>query len=262
MRIITWNVNSIGIRIDRLIALLRRHQPDVVCLQELKCEDIKFPFEAIKAAGYDAATLGQKSYNGVALLYRIATVGAAPATIVRTFGDGVDDPQARFIGAKVAGINVYSLYFPNGQEVGADKYFYKLNWYARLRRYLDREHSASSSIVLAGDYNVAPADADVHNPAEWKDKILCSVQEREALGHLMAFGFDDSYRYLHPDETQFTWWDYRMLGFAKNAGLRIDLLLTSTPLRSRLHACHVDRDERKGEKPSDHAPVILDLLDA
>lgn len=260
MRVVTWNVNSIGSRLERLIAFLDRQSPDVVCLQELKCEDVKFPLEAVQQAGYDAVFHGQKTYNGVALLFRKATVGAAPQAVVRGFGDGVDDPMARFIGASVGGVHVYSLYVPNGQEVGSDKYFYKLNWLARARRYLEREHASSDSLILAGDYNVAPTDADVHDPAAWREKILCSTREREALAHLAAFGLEDSYRRLHPSETQFTWWDYRNLSFPKNLGLRIDLLLTSASLGSRLKACTVDRDERKGEKPSDHAPVILDLL--
>lgn len=259
MRIVTWNVNSIGSRLDRLIAFLGRHEPDVVCLQELKCEDFKFPLEAVRQAGYDAVFYGQKTYNGVALLLRKATVGEAPAAVVRGFGDGVDDPAARFIGAEIGGVHVYSLYVPNGQEVGSDKYFYKLNWLARLRRFLERHHQPSDAVVLAGDYNVAPTDADVHDPKSWQEKILCSTREREALAHVCAYGFEDAYRRLYPNETQFTWWDYRNLSFPKNLGLRIDLLLASAPLGSRLLRCTVDRDERKGEKPSDHAPVLLDV---
>lgn len=259
MRIITWNVNSIAIRLGRLLRVLSRHEPDVVCLQELKLEETRFPFEPLREAGYEAAVFGQKAYNGVALLFRRATVGAPPARIVRSFGDGVDDPAARFIGAEVGGVHVYSLYVPNGQAVGTDKYYYKLNWLARLRRYLEREHLVGDRLVLAGDYNVAPTDQDVHDPAAWREKILCSTRERQALQGVQDFGLVDAYRRLQPRETQFTWWDYRMLAFPKNHGLRIDLLLASASVAALLKDCTVDRDERKGEKPSDHAPVVLDI---
>lgn len=254
MRIITWNVNSVGIRLERLGALLKRHEPDVLCLQELKCMDEKFPFSEIEAAGYHAAAFGQKTYNGVALISK------KPAeNVVRSFKDGVEDPQSRMIAGTFDGVTVMSTYIPNGQEVGADKYFYKLNWLARLRRYLDREENPQEPVVVCGDFNVAPGDLDVHDPAAWKEKILCSTREREALTQVQEFGLTDSFRHLHPKETQFTWWDYRMLGFPKNHGLRIDLILCSDPMTKRLSACYVDRDERKGDKPSDHAPVIADF---
>lgn len=254
MRIVTWNVNSIGSRLERLIAFLKRHEPDVLCLQELKCLDEKFPFTEIEATGYHAAVFGQKTYNGVALISK------KPAhNVVRSFKDGVDDPQSRMIAGTFDGVTVMSCYVPNGQEVGADKYFYKLNWLARLRRYLDREQSPNEPLVVCGDYNVAPGDLDVHDPAAWREKILCSTREREALRHVQEFGLTDSFRHLHPTESQFSWWDYRMLGFPKNHGLRIDLILSSEVMTKRLAACYVDRDERKGDKPSDHAPVIADF---
>ncbi len=254
LRVVTWNVNSIGTRLERLLAFLKRHDPDVVCLQELKCMDEKFPFDAIKAAGYHAAAFGQKSYNGVALLSKKPS-----ETLLRSFDDGVDDGQARAIVGTFDGVNVMSAYIPNGQEVGADKYFYKLNWLARLRRFLDKQYDPSTPLLVTGDFNVAPGDLDVHDPASWREKILCSTRERNALAEVQDFGLVDSFRHLHPTETQFTWWDYRMLGFQKNIGLRIDLVLASAPMIKRLTACTVDRDERKGEKPSDHAPVIADF---
>jgi len=251
LKVATWNVNSIGIRLERLLSFLERVAPDVVCLQELKCQEEKFPFEAIRAAGYFATVYGQKTYNGVAVLSK-----KEPEAVSRGFGDGVADEQARFVAARIDGTTVMSAYVPNGQAVGSDKYFYKLNWLARLRRYLDREYSASDSLVLAGDFNVAPADADVHDASVWRDSVLCSPRERQALFQVESFGFTDAWRHLYPDETAFTWWDYRMLAFQKNQGMRIDLIYVTAPLAAALTECRVEREERKGEKPSDHAPVL------
>jgi exodeoxyribonuclease-3 len=255
-KLATWNVNSIAIRLPRLQQFLARERPDVVCLQELKCADDKVPVAEFAALGYHAAFLGQKTYNGVAVLSRVA-----PEQVIKGFADGVDDPAARFVGARVGGVTYYSAYVPNGQTVGSDKYFYKLNWLARLRRFLDREHRPGDQIVIAGDYNVAPEDRDVHDPAAWKGQLLCSDREREALAHAQAFGLVDAYRRLHPAETQYTWWDYRMLAFPKNHGLRIDLILATPALAERVTACWVARDERQGEKPSDHAPVVVEFAD-
>jgi len=254
-KIITWNVNSIGQRLSRLLALLERWAPDVVCLQELKCIDDNFPLAAIEAAGYHAAFHGQKAFNGVALLSR-----EAPRDVVKGFGDSVDDPQARFISARFGDLTVASVYVPNGQAVGSDKYFYKLNWLERLRLHLAERCNPQEPVIIAGDFNIAPAPIDTHDPLVWEGQILCSQRERAALAATLDMGFIDSYRDLNPDSTQFTWWDYRMLGFQKNLGLRIDLLLASIGLKARLRRCYVDRDERKGDKPSDHAPVILELI--
>lgn len=254
LKVATWNVNSIAIRLERLLAFLDRVAPDIVCLQELKCVDDKFPFAALEAKGYFAEVWGQKSYNGVAILTR-----EKANEVRRGFDDGVDDAQARFISCKVYDTTVMSAYVPNGQSVGTDKYFYKLNWLARLGRYLDMHHRPKDALILAGDFNVAPEDKDVHDPAAWKEKILCSTRERLALQATTMDLLQDAYRQLHPSETQFTWWDYRMLAFPKNLGLRIDLVYVSSPLTTRLQGCHVERDERKGDKPSDHAPVIVTL---
>jgi len=254
LKVATWNVNSITIRLERLLGFLQRVNPDVVCLQELKCTDDKFPTAALQAAGYHSVILGQKAYNGVAILSR-----HRPDQVDRGFADGVDDQAARFISAKFKELTVMSAYVPNGQEVGSDKFFYKLNWLARLRSYLDRQHRPDQKLVLAGDFNVAPDDRDVHNPEAWREKILCSSRERAALATTLDFGLLDAYRCLHPQETQYTWWDYRMLAFQKNLGLRIDFLLTTRSLSEQLSACYVERDERKGEKPSDHAPVVAEF---
>lgn len=254
MKIATWNVNSIAVRLPRLLAFLAREAPDVVCLQELKCTEDRFPATELTAAGYHSVLVGQKAYNGVALLSRQPFV-----EVTRGFGDGVDDQAARFISARVGGITLMSAYVPNGQEVGGEKYFYKLNWLARLRRYLDKTHRAEAPLILAGDFNVAPTDRDVYDPGAWRDKLLCSGREREALSNAVAFGLFDAYRHLHPKETQYTWWDYRLLAFAKDHGLRIDLMYVTAPLVGRLRSSWVARDERAGDKPSDHAPVLVDL---
>ena len=255
MRIITWNVNSVGVRKDRLVKLLERWSPDVLCLQELKCVDEKFPWESVQAAGYHASVFGQKTYNGVALLSKVA-----PKSVSKSFGDDEDDPAARFIVGEFPGqLHVASLYVPNGQAVGSDKYTYKLRWLHRLKTYLEQHSATKTRLILAGDYNIAPTDADVYDPKAWEGEVLCSAAEREALRSLEALGYHDAYRLLQAQEKAFTWWDYRMLAFPKNLGLRIDLLLVSESLKGAVKSCQVDRDERKGEKPSDHAPVILDL---
>lgn len=255
LKLVTWNVNSINARLERLLAFLAREAPDVVCLQELKCVDEKFPFEAVEEAGYKATVYGQKTYNGVAILSKIE-----PKKVMRGFGDSVDDPAARFIAAEVhPGLTVMCAYVPNGQAVGSEKYAYKLQWLDRLRAYLERRHKASDQVILLGDFNVAPTDQDVHDPTAWREQVLCSTKERQALAHVMAFGLDDAFRLQHPDETIFSWWDYRMLAFPRNNGLRIDLILSTTPMTKLCKAARVDRDERKGEKASDHAPVIAEF---
>ena len=250
----TWNVNSIGVRKDRLLGFLARETPDVLCLQELKCVDEKFPLAEVEGAGYHAVTYGQKTYNGVAVISK-----EKPVEVVRGFGDGVEDPAARFLVARFPKISVISAYIPNGQEVGSDKYVYKLAWLQRLKTFCERAFKADEAVLLMGDFNVAPHDLDVHDPKAWHEKILCSTPERQALAAVQGFGFTDTFRHLYPDTQQFTWWDYRMLGFPKNLGLRIDLILATKPLIPGLKAVRVDRDERKGDKPSDHAPVIAEM---
>lgn len=249
-----WNVNSINVRLERALAFLQRHQPDVLCLQELKCTEDKFPFAAFESAGYHCQVFGQKTYNGVAL------ISSKPLENVRTsFEDGVRDNESRFISGVIKGVHILCGYIPNGQEVGSEKYFYKLNWLERLRRHLDVAYRATDDIILVGDFNIAPEDRDVHDPAEWRGKILCSVKERELLAKIKDFGLVDCFRQAQPDEVQFTWWDYRNMGFQKNLGLRIDLILASQSMSNRLLKVWVDAEERQGEKPSDHAPVIAEF---
>lgn len=255
MRIVTWNVNSINARMERLIAFLERWQPDIVGLQELKCVDEKFPFEALKAIGYSAEVHGQKTYNGVAVLYK----SPAPSQVIKGFGDGVEDPMARVIATRFEHIDFISAYIPNGKEVGAPQYEYKLQWLGRLRQFLDKNFTTARPLVVGGDYNVAPADLDVHDPKIWDEQILCSTPERKALANVCEFGLIDSFRQLQPEAREFSWWDYRALGFQMNKGLRIDLLLATEPAMKLVEKVWIDRPERKGEKPSDHAPVIADL---
>jgi exodeoxyribonuclease III len=255
MRIAAWNINSVRARLERLTEWLERCQPDVLCLQELKCTDAEFPLEAVRAAGYHAAVHGQKTYNGVAILAR-----TPPTDVVCGLSDGVDDTHARLIAATVDGVRVLSAYAPNGQEVGSPAYEYKLRWYARLRRYLDTRHRPDEPLVLGGDWNVAPEDLDVWAPEQWRGQTLCTDAERAALRELCAFGLQDTFRTLHPDTRKFSWWDYRMLAFPKNRGLRIDHLLATSPLMARLAAADVDREARKGKQPSDHAPVWAEFL--
>ncbi|MEX2204638.1 MAG: exodeoxyribonuclease III [Myxococcota bacterium] len=251
MKLVTWNVNSIRQRLDRLLALLARHAPDVVCLQETKVVDADFPVEALRAAGYASVFAGQKSYNGVAILTKIGASDVASG-----FRDGGNDEQARLLCATVDDVRVICAYVPNGQAVGTDKYAYKLVWLERLRKLLEREADPARPLALVGDFNVAPADADVHDPEAWRGQVLCSEPERAALARVLEWGLIDAFRARYPDRVAFTWWDYRELGFPKNRGLRIDHVLLTRPLFQRLEDIVIDREERKGKSASDHAPVL------
>lgn len=252
MKIATWNVNSIRARQERLLAWLETAQPDVVCLQELKCVDAEFPASLLEAAGYRSASHGQKTYNGVAIL---AKAPLEVEDVRRGFSDGVDDSHARFISAQVGRVRVVCVYAPNGQAVDSPAYQYKLEWYGRLRRYLDTHHRPDEPLVLCGDFNVAPTDLDVHDPKAWEGQTLCTDKERSALEQVKDFGLRDTFRQQHPDLVKFSWWDYRMLAFPKNLGLRIDHVYATAPLAARTVAADVDREARKGKQPSDHAPV-------
>ena len=258
MRIATWNVNSIRARHERLMTWLAATTPDVVCLQELKCTEADFPFDALAAAGYAAAVHGQKTYNGVAILTRRDTVGE-PGDVLKGLSDDVDDTHARLVAASVGGVRVVSAYAPNGQAVGSPAYQYKLAWYGRLRRYLEARHGPREKLVLLGDWNVAPADLDVYDPAAWEGQTLCSEPERAALQELCDWGLVDVLRAQHPAEPKYTWWDYRMLAFPKNRGLRIDHILATPALAKKVTGADVDREARKGQQPSDHAPVWADF---
>lgn len=254
MKLVTWNVNSVRARLERLLAFLERHVPDVVALQETKVVDQDFPVEALSEAGYRCTAFGQKTYNGVAILSR------KPAdSVCRAFNDGGDDSQARFVAATIAGIRVASVYVPNGQAVGTDRYRFKLEWLGRLRRWLEQDADPSLPLALVGDFNVAPQDKDVHDPEAWRESILCSTPEREALANVAAWGLSDSFRRLYPDDVRFSWWDYRQLGFPRNHGLRIDHIFLTSPLMDCCTEVLIDREERKGKGASDHAPVLATI---
>lgn len=254
MRIVTWNVNSIRTRLPRLLGVLERHRPDVVCLQELKVVDEKFPTLDVKQSGYYSTIVGQKTYNGVAILSKVKADNVATS-----MADGTDDPQARLVAADVGGVRVVSVYVPNGGSVSSDKWDYKLEWLTRLRSYLDAEGDPAKPLAVCGDFNIAPDDHDVNNPERWKDSVLCHPDGRAAFHKLIEWGLVDAFRAHHPDGGIFSWWDYRMLGFPKNDGLRIDGLLVTKPLAEHIGDAFVDRDERKGKQPSDHAPVVVDF---
>jgi len=254
MRLATWNVNSIRARTPRLTAWLAVAQPDVLLLQETKVEDHGFPVALFAEHGYQVVFHGQKSYNGVAIASK------SPITDV-TLGiaDGeFSDDQARVIAGTIDGVRVASLYCPNGQAPGTDKYAYKLAWFAAAQRWLAR-HDRALPIVLGGDWNVAPGDLDVYDPNKWAGKIMCSQPERDGLAALCAWGLDDAFRRLNPEAREYSWWDYRGAWFWKNEGLRIDHFLVDPTIAARMTGCMIDREARKGQDASDHAPVILTL---
>ncbi len=254
MKLATWNVNSIRAREERLLRWLAATQPDVVCLQELKVEDTAFPTEALREAGYLAAVHGQRTYNGVAILSR-----TEPTEIERGFGDGGNDDAARLVAARVGAVHVISVYVPNGQTVGSDKWTYKLDWLARLRAWLDRKRKPDELVAVCGDWNVAPEARDVCDPEAWKETVLFHPAARAALDEVRAWGLVDGFRLHNEQAGLYSWWDYRQLAFPRNQGLRIDLVLLSRPLAERCRAAHIDRNERKGQQPSDHVPVVVEL---
>ncbi len=249
MKISAWNVNSLKVRLPQLLDFLSTRQPDVVCLQETKLEDHNFPRAEIEAAGYQVAFSGQKTYNGVAILSN------APLLEVQTGIPGFDDEQKRVIASTVGDTRVVCVYIPNGQSVDSDKYQYKLKWLAALTTWLKEELKTHPKLALLGDYNIAPEDRDVHDPVAWKGQVLCSEPEREAFRKLLGLGLKDSFRLFAQPEKNFSWWDYRMMGFRRNHGLRIDHILLSEPLAVTCTESSIDRDMRKLERPSDHAPV-------
>jgi exodeoxyribonuclease-3 len=248
MRVASWNINSLRKRQERLFAWLEANEPDIVCLQETKCPDEQFPVLALQAAGYHSVYHGEKSYNGVAILSKNESRDMRPSLC-----DEVVDPQARVIAATIDTVRVFCVYAPNGQAVGSPAYDYKLKWYARLRDCLLKEECAQ--LIVCGDFNVAPEDVDVHDPVLWRGAIMCSDGERTAFRQLCDGSFRDTLRLHHKEGGLFSWWDYRMLSFPKNRGLRIDAILASEALAKRCTTAGIDREMRKGKEPSDHAPV-------
>lgn len=253
MKLATWNVNSLKVRLPHLLDWMVTEQPDVVCLQETKLEDSNFPLDAITSAGYQVAYCGQKAYNGVAILSR-----AGLDDVVMGI-PGWEDPQQRVIAATIAGVRVVCVYVPNGQSLDSEKYIYKLAWLRALTAYLADELVRYQHLAVLGDYNIAPADADVYDAVAWGDGILVSAAEREAFQRLLATGFIDSFRLFEQAEAEFTWWDYRMAAFRRNMGARIDHVLLSEMLAAQCRSCVVDKAPRRLERPSDHAPVVITL---
>ena len=253
MRLATWNVNSLAVRLPQVLDWLATQSPDVLALQETKLIDERFPHEAFAAAGWQAQCFGQKTYNGVALVSR-----APMADVVRNI-PGFEDEQARVIAATFAGLRVVGAYFPNGQEPGSEKFAYKMRWQDALREWLRGELAAQPRLVLMGDFNVAPEDRDVHDPVAWAGQIHCTPEERAQFQGLLALGLHDAFRLFEQPPRSWSWWDYRNLAFRRNQGLRIDHILVGEALREHVRACTIDKAPRRNERPSDHAPVLVEL---
>jgi exodeoxyribonuclease-3 len=254
MRIATWNVNSVRSRLPRVLEFLERQKPDVLCMQEIKCQDEQFPYEPLQDAGYQCAVFGQKTYNGVAILSKRRI-----EDVRKGMDDGHDDVEARVMSAQVEDVILVNAYVVNGQYVGADKYHYKLEWLGRLGEHVRTNFSLQEKLVVVGDFNVTFDDRDVHDPDLWREKILCSTPEREALGKILRHGLQDVFRKFHEEGGHYTWWDFRTMGFKRGLGLRIDHALLSPPAFEAATAVEIDLDARGGEKPSDHAPLIVTL---
>jgi exodeoxyribonuclease-3 len=253
MKVASWNVNSLSIRMPRLLDWLRDHQPDIVGLQETKLEDARFPTMEILAAGYHAIFSGQRTYNGVAILSR------EPASDVAPDMPEFPDDHKRVLAATIGDIRFVCFYVPNGQSVTSEKYQYKLRWLAAATSYLRHQLSRYPRLAVVGDFNIAPEDRDVYAPDLWREQVLCTTAERAAFRDWLALGFKDAFRLFDQPERAFSWWDYRMLAFPKNNGLRIDHILLSPKLASECTGCSIDRAARKGDRPSDHAPVLAEI---
>lgn len=253
MKIATWNVNSMNVRLPHVLEWLAVHTPDVLVLQEIKQVTDAFPSDELAAAGYCSLANGQKTYNGVAVVSRTTPTDPVPGF------PGFEDAQRRVLATTVNDVRVVNLYVPNGQSVGSEKYDYKLGWLAALHGFLDNELSQHDKLIVLGDFNIAPADADVYDAEKWGDGILCSQPERQALTALLDLGLTDVFRSFDQAEKTFSWWDYRAAGFRRNAGLRIDLILASKAMANACSACYVDKEPRAWERPSDHAPVVAEF---
>jgi exodeoxyribonuclease-3 len=250
MKLATWNVNSLKVRLPHVLQWLTDNPVDVLCLQETKMTDDKFPIADIEAAGYHVAYSGQKTYNGVAILSK------HPITDVVKNNPLFEDEQQRIIAATIDGVRVVCAYVPNGQSVDSDKYHYKLKWLMALHDWLQSELQAHPKLAVLGDYNIAPEDRDVHDPIAWQGQVLVSDLERQALVRLINLGFKDAFRLFEQQEKTYSWWDYRQMAFRRNMGLRIDHILLSAPLAEKCTACVIDKLPRKWEQPSDHTPVV------
>jgi exodeoxyribonuclease-3 len=253
LKIASWNVNSLNVRLPQVLAWSADAVPDVLALQETKLVDDRFPVDELAAAGYQSVFSGQKTYNGVAILSR------EQAGDVVTDIPGLDDPQRRILAATVGGVRIVNLYVVNGSEVGSEKFAYKLHWLEKVTEWLDGEREEHENLVVLGDFNIAPDDRDVYDPEGWREKILCSTPEREALGRILDLGLVDTFRLFEQEERVWSWWDYRMNMFRRKLGLRIDLVLASDAMAQRCTASYVDIEPRRQERPSDHAPAIAEF---
>jgi exodeoxyribonuclease-3 len=253
MKLATWNVNSLKVRLEQVLEFIAQHKPDALCLQELKLEDASFPVAEINATGYQAVFSGQKTYNGVAILSPRAGADVCMGIA------HCDDPQKRVIAVTVDGVRLICVYVPNGESVESDKYKYKLDWLRRLIAWLQEEMARYPKLALLGDFNIAPEDRDVHDPKAWEGKVLFSEPEKAAFRDIIALGLIDSFRLFDQPEKSFSWWDYRMNAFKRNLGLRIDHILLSEQLAKQCKSCTIDRSPRAKDRPSDHAPVIAEI---
>lgn len=255
MKIVSWNVNSLRVRLPQVLDWLATHQPDLLALQEIKMVDAEFPTEDIQAAGYQMLVSGQKSYNGVAILSKIPGVDVVKDLL------GLDDPQRRVLAATYGNTRLINLYVPNGESLESAKYPYKLGWLAKLHTFLQNEAAQHPRLVVVGDFNIAPEDRDVHDPVAWKDQVLCSEPERNAFQGLLGLGLRDSFRLFEQPERIFSWWDYRAMAFRRNMGMRIDHVLVSPAMAATCTASYIDKAPRKLERPSDHAPAVAEFTD-
>jgi exodeoxyribonuclease-3 len=253
-KIATWNVNSIKIRLPQILDWLSQTQPDILALQETKTIDENFPRAEIEAMGYQVIFAGQKAFNGMAIISR------KKAENIITDIPKFDDPQRRILAATIDNIRVINLYVPNGESLLSEKYSYKLNWLNQIKKYIQDEISSQQDVVVLGDFNIAPEDRDVYDPNFWREKVLCSESERTAFQQLLTVGLKDSFRIFEQASGNFTWWDYRMAAFRRNLGLRIDHILVNESLSKQCTSCTIDKSPRKHERPSDHTPVVLELL--
>ncbi len=253
MKIASWNVNSLRVRLPQVLEWLDETKVDVLALQETKTQDPEFPQEDIEAAGYQVVFSGQKTYNGVAILAKIK-----PQDLITDI-ENLDDPQRRIIIATVGDVRIINLYVVNGSEVGSEKFAYKLNWIDKVTAHIKKEMKTYKKVVVLGDFNIAPDDRDVHDPDRWKDKILCSDEERQAYENMLSLGLADTFRQFEQEEKLFSWWDYRGGGFRRNHGLRIDLILASKILNEKCKSSIIDKTPRSWERPSDHTPVVAEF---
>ena len=253
MKLATWNVNSLGVRLPHVVEWLGNESPDILVMQEIKQITAAFPAAAFSELGYHTVANGQKTYNGVAIACR------EPSTDHVVELPNFEDPQRRVLAASIGGVRVVNLYVPNGSSVGSEKYEYKLAWLAALHDYLAEELKRNDKLVVLGDFNIAPEDRDVYDPVKWGDDILCSPAERKALRKLLELGLIDVYRQFDQPAASFSWWDYRAAGFRRNAGLRIDLILASKSMARTCTGSRIDKEPRTWERPSDHAPVLAEF---